>query len=199
MTFNINFPLPGGIPATDVGTFQANWAKLNSDFQIDHIAFTAATDNGFHTKVTFNDVALDPAIGVLLYPRSELYTKHTPVGSTNLFFAANDSTDAVQTIRQLTNLPAVIVANAGTAGGNFWYVDTPWGVRLITLLTNAFAGNRTVICPAGSGTVISYVATPNTVTASTFGGVTSGGPPPETLTFGNTNNQSLRILIITLI
>lgn len=194
MTFNINFPLPPGIPSVDVTQFQVNWAKLNSDFLIDHTAFTAATNSGFHKKVTFSDVALDPALNALRYPLSLLYTKHDGgATTTDLFFAAQNAGATTVKIRQLTDLPITTVANTGSAGGNISYIDTSWGFRFLWGLTNAFAGLATIVVPALSGTFMSYSLTPNAAPGSTFGCVVQNA---TTLTAGNTNNQQLRYFII---
>jgi hypothetical protein len=195
MTVNINMPKPTDRPSASVGEFVMNWTGMNSFFGIDHIPFNATKDNGEHKKVTFNDVAVDPLIGTLKYPKSELYTKHNPATGTNVFFAANNSTDAVQTIRQLTNLVATTYAQTGQVGGTTSYIDTPWGIRMFWGTTANFSGNsKTLIIPNTSGTFLTAVFTPNNV-GPTYCAARSLNP--TTIEVSTSTTQSLMYIILT--
>jgi len=191
MTFNPNVPLLTDRPANSVSDFQQNWNKLNNDFNVDHIQFTATTGNGEHRKVTFNSVIADPGLAA---PKASLYIK-TVAGDSELFYQNFDVGGGVNVTRQMTNLTRNAFANGGTAGGTGEYVDTPWGGRIIWGLTNAFNGTATVICPVGSVAIISYQVTANTATGSvvTIGAVITAA---TTLTIGNVNNASVRYFII---
>lgn len=179
MTFDTNIPLLTDRPSTSVGQFHQNWNKLNTDFAIDHVGFSAVADNGFHKKAVFVDVTADPGIGTYLYPRSLLYTKHSGLApnTTNLFFAANNSTDAAVTISQLTNLPITTVALGGPtfAGGSVYGVRTPWGLILNWGTCQYAAGqnNGTVTFAVPFTTIQSITATMNNATASSRGATVS--------------------------
>lgn len=191
MTFNPNIPQLSDRPAISVGQFQANWNKLNNDFNVDHIAFTASSGNGEHTKVTFNNVIADPG---LVNPKASLYIK-TVAGDSELFFQKYHVATLSNITRQMTNLTRVFFANGGTAGGTGEYIDTPWGLRFIWGLTNNFNATATVICPAGTIVISTFQVTANTATGTpiTIGALPTG---PTTLTIGNNNLASVRYFII---
>jgi len=191
MSYSPNMPLATDDPSVSQGQLLTNFAQLNTIFNTDHVTYDALADNGEHLQVTINTVlGAAPGLGT---PKASLFTMADANGSSQLFFENFDVPGAANVNRQMTNLPLVAYANAGTAGGAGSYIDTPWGLRIFWLLTNAFAGNATIIVPAGSGTFLNYQITPNTATASTCGCVVQNA---TTLTAGNTNNQSLRVLIL---
>lgn len=179
-------------PAVSQSQLKTNFTALNTIFGEDHVELVASADNGEHTKVTFNDVlAAAPNLGT---PKASLFPMADSDGTTQLFFENFDTLTTANILRQMTNLPSVAYANGGTAGGSGNYIDTPWGFRVFWLLTNSFSGNRTIVLPAGSGTIVTYQFTPNTANGSATGGVTTGA---LTITAGNPNAQELRALIIT--
>ena len=115
-----------------------------------------------------------------------IYCKQDGAGDPQAFI-----TDPAAAILQLTNLTVGSVANAGTGGGTTYYIDTPWGIRFLWGLINAGTGDRTVILPAGSGTVASYQCTANSAAAAV--GATIGG---LTLTINTAANVSVRWFVI---
>lgn len=185
MTFLPNIPQAADDPAVSQGQIQTNFQQLEAVFDVDHVPYTSGigAGAGYHDRVVFNAVAAPPALG----PRSALHTALS-AGFAELFFQNGNNVD-----RQMTNLVITTAANAGTSGGNISYIDTPWGLRFLWGLTNAFGGTATIVVPAGSGTFLSYSLTPNVAPGSTFGCVVQNA---TTLTAGNTNNQSLRYFII---
>lgn len=185
MTFLPNIPQAADDPAVSQGQILTNFQQLETVFDVDHVPYTigVGAGAGYHDRVVFNAVAAAPALG----PRSALHTALS-AGFAELFFQNGNNVD-----RQMTNLPITTVPNAGTAGGNITYIDTPWGFRFLWGLTAAFVGTATIVVPALSGTFMAYSLTPNAAPGSTFGCVVQD---PVTLTAGNTNNQSLRYIII---
>ena len=98
MSYHPNIPQANDDPSVSQGDMLDNFTKLNSDFSVNHVPFTAGGNKGFHTLVQFPTVqATDPAVAGT---SSVLYPKAGPT-DTELFFRN------VNNIFQLTNLPAV--------------------------------------------------------------------------------------------
>jgi len=139
MTYQPNIPLandPLDVSQVDIN---ANFTTLNTYFSTDHIALDAATAQGEHKKVTFNDVlGADPG---LTNPKSSEYTKTIAHGGTNFSELFYESTSAAgagsNIIRQLTGIE---VTNAGTDYG----ITTPWGLKLNWGLATTAAGGNPV-------------------------------------------------------
>ena len=83
MTYTLGIPAANLSPAAQQANLATNTDLSNTYFGVDHIAFTAAADQGEHAKVTFNNVQADPALAA---PKAQLYTK-TVAGNQQLFFA----------------------------------------------------------------------------------------------------------------
>lgn len=98
MSYHPNIPQANDDPSVSQGQFLDNFSKINSDFAVNHVPFTAGGNNGFHTQVQFPTVlGSDPAVAGL---ESVLYPKAGPTDP-ELFFRN------VNNIFQLTNLPVV--------------------------------------------------------------------------------------------
>ena len=93
---------------------QTNFTALDTIFGVDHVTYSAVTNNGLHSKITFSNVTADPALGAIPYPEALLYTKHqgiAPNQTTELFFSTENQNGATKAISQLTGLPSSITAN----------------------------------------------------------------------------------------
>lgn len=98
MSYHPNIPQANDDPSVSQGQLLDNFTKLNSDFSVNHVPFTAGGNKGFHTVVNFPTIqATDPSVSGL---ESALYPKAGPTDS-ELFFRN------VNNIFQLTNLPVV--------------------------------------------------------------------------------------------
>jgi hypothetical protein len=112
--YNQNIPNSGDDPAVSQGQLLGNFGKINTDYSEDHVALTAAVNNGFHKKVTFQDVQVaDPG---LIGNLCSLFTKDVS-GTPELFF--ENALDSLQ----LTNLVV------GTTGTNYSII-TPWNLKI---------------------------------------------------------------------
>lgn len=114
MVYNPAIPGPTDWLSNSQAQIQTNFTALDTIFGVDHVAYSAVTNNGFHSKVTFNNVSTDPVLGAILYPQSLLYTKHqgiAPNQTTELFFSTENQNGATKIINQLTGLPSSITAN----------------------------------------------------------------------------------------
>lgn len=112
--FNPNIPQANDDPAVSQGQLLGNFGKINTDYNIDHVALTAAVNNGFHKKITFQDVLVaDPG---LIGNLCSLFTKDVS-GTPQLFFENSAAS------LQLTNL---VVTNTGTN----YSVTTPWNLKI---------------------------------------------------------------------
>lgn len=98
MSYHPNIPQANDDPSVSQNDILENFQKINSDFNVNHIPYTAGANNGFHTKVQFpTGLNADPgATGV----QSALYPKIVATVA-QLFFQNS------QTVYQLTNLPFV--------------------------------------------------------------------------------------------
>ena len=119
MVYNAGIPQPtDNISTVSQAQLLENFTQLNTQFSEDHVAFTATTGNGYHAKVTFNDVlGLDPGLST---PIASLYTKADAAGTSQLFFENDDITTGTNIVRQITNIPV--------NGGTTKYVTTPMGL-----------------------------------------------------------------------
>src|SRR5574340_1090039 len=98
MSYHPTIPQPNDDPSVSQGQLLDNFGKLNSDFSVNHVPFTAGANNGFHTLVQFPTVqSSDPAVSG---QQSVVYPKAGPVDP-ELFFRN------INNIFQLTNLPFV--------------------------------------------------------------------------------------------
>jgi hypothetical protein len=206
MTFNPDIPQSTDDISQSQGEILTNFDQLNKIFgsnagalQVgDHIAFNDATtaNRGKHAKARLIEQAADPATAA---NERALYTKDVG-GATELF----TRDEASGTPRQMTNLPRISPGNTGTAGGTLTYIDTPFYIRMIWGLTNPFSGNRTVITPAGSGSILTYTAIANNASTTVpsvnvTGAIVTTAGPPDTLTIYTNASMSVRWTIWTVI
>ena len=77
MVFKNNIPQPGDSPSTQSqADLLENFTQLDSQYGIagDHVAFSAASDNGEHKFVTINGIQADPG-PVEVFPKASINTK----------------------------------------------------------------------------------------------------------------------------
>ena len=113
-------------------------------FGINHLPLTTTSGQaGYHTLINFASTVSNPNLSA---PQSSLYPKLL-AGVAELFFQNNTTSNSA---RQLTNLTINTVANGGTAGGNIYYIDTPWNIRFYSGQTATIpgSGSRTVVFPS---------------------------------------------------
>lgn len=189
MVYDPSIPQSGDRPSVSQAQLLNNFTELNTVFNIDHVAFNATSDRGEHLQVTLNSTVADPGLGD---PKVSLYTK-TIAGDSELFFEKFDNGAAANLVQQMTNLPTTTAANAGTAGGNISYIDTPWGFRILWGLTNSFSGSATVIVPVGT-TILNYQLTGN-VSTGTRNPINGGTVAGTTLSIRTIDNVSVRYFI----
>jgi hypothetical protein len=84
MVYNASIPNPTDLISNSQSALKENFSQLNTQFAIDHTAFDAISNNGFHNKVTIPTVlALDPTV---VAPAGVFYTKSVS-GTTQAFFS----------------------------------------------------------------------------------------------------------------
>jgi hypothetical protein len=76
MAYDNNIPQANDLISQSQAQILENFSQLDTQYSGDHVAFSAATNNGEHTKVSFSNVS---APGAQTDPKSVLYTK-SPVG-----------------------------------------------------------------------------------------------------------------------
>lgn len=122
MTYNPNIPQATDDPTQSQLQLLNNFAQMNTQFSVNHVPLTAGGQNGFHTKIVFNNVlGADPNPTA---PQSVLYTKTATTGTvpsntTELFF---QNGNLASNVKQLTNLPIF-----NTSSSNYGFT-TPWGM-----------------------------------------------------------------------
>lgn len=98
MSYHPNIPQSNDDPSVSQGDLLDNFMKLNADFSVNHIPFTAGGNKGFHTMVQFPTVLnVDPGVIGL---ESAVFPKLGP-DEPQLFFQNLNNTF------QLTDLPIV--------------------------------------------------------------------------------------------
>lgn len=117
MAYLNNIPQPTDVPSSSQNDLLNNFSSLNTQFAVDHIALIAGANNGYHTKVTFNDVQSNPALS---FPQTELYTKTSANATVNdryndLYYYEKNTTGTSSVI-QLTG-GGVTSAAYGTFNG----------------------------------------------------------------------------------
>lgn len=142
MSFYIpSIPQADDDPKVSQGQILGNFTRLNTDFNVDHVQFSASTNRGQHRKITFQNVlGVDPDKAANI---ASLYTK-TFAGDPELFFQNNNTSADVF---QLTNLD---IPSTGTN----YKVTTPWGLQIafgrgtggsITFQGTGFTAGTTII------------------------------------------------------
>lgn len=88
MTYTLGIPDANQSPATQQAPLQTNTNLVDQFFGVDHVRYTAATDQGEHQKVTLTNVQADP---VLVAPKSQLYSKAVSGPTDQQLFFANQA------------------------------------------------------------------------------------------------------------
>lgn len=169
-----NIPQPNDDPTQSQSQLLGNFGKLNTDFSVNHVPFTAGGNNGTHTIVNFPVTQnADPTPAGLA---SALYTK--TVNSLGELFFTNSSF-----VRQLTDLPLI---NSGTSYG----ITTPWGLIINfgvgTATSSGNPNNFAIPFPNSCFSVVANVInSANPVGAAVV--IPGGGPPITSFKLFNNN------------
>lgn len=87
-----DIPQPDDNPSVSQSEILNNFTSLNEQFEVDHVALTDASLNGFHTQTTFSGFTTFPGPNPISYPQGRLLTRqfgdNTPgnPGTEELFF-----------------------------------------------------------------------------------------------------------------
>jgi len=142
MSFDINTPVPTQTLGNTNAIIRGNFIQLNTQFSVNHIAFTAAINNGKHTYVTMREQAGDPGT---IADEVSIYTKD--VGGNCRVFMQNESAAATRQISDVVPTTA-LTAPYGTlyairtmSGLIFTWgrLIIPNGVSLTANITNPIA------------------------------------------------------------
>ena len=139
MAYNPDIPTATDLISQSQSKILANFTALNAVFQQDHLAFNAAINAGEHLQTTLNNVVADPVLGTLAFPKSRIYSKHVgaaPNRRTELYYATEDETGALQNIVPISAIKAWVKFN-GTTG----VVTDQYNVTGVTVNS---AGNFTI-------------------------------------------------------
>lgn len=132
MTYTLGIPAANLSPAAQQADLATNSDLANTFFGIDHVAYTAAADQGEHVKVTFNNVQADPVIAA---PKAQLYTK-TVAGNQQLFFANAGGTQQISAGPAGTLIPFA-QCRARPAGGNNYTVSNSTNIKSVVRATGS--------------------------------------------------------------
>lgn len=88
MTYTLGIPDANQSPTAQQGPLQTNTNLVDQYFGVDHVRYTAATDQGEHLKVTLNDVQPDP---VIVAPKCQVYSKAVSGPTDQQLFFANQA------------------------------------------------------------------------------------------------------------
>ena len=179
MVYLNNVPQAADSPATQSqADLLENFAQLETQFSGDHVSLMALANNGMHTQIRFEDVAVPPALAT---PMASLYTGADANLSSQLFFQNFDVPSALNVVRQMTNLIIANVANPGTAGGTLYQIDFPIGV---TVYAGQTLAGGTVTFPTAYTAIYAATVTQNVAGSSSaavlqaVGGLTISGANP---------------------
>ena len=164
MTYTLGIPAANLSPAAQQADLATNTDLANTFFGVDHVAFTAAADQGEHAKVTFNNVQADPALAA---PKAQLYTK-TVAGNLQLFFANAAGTQQISAGPAGTLIPFA-QCRAVPAGGNAYTVSSSTNINSIVRAT----GSGFIVAIVTLGSAVADINTARvlvTVNAQTTGG-----------------------------
>lgn len=157
-TYN-DTPLPTQRPSDSQSQIRDNFTQISNSYGTDHVPFTGSTQ-GYHKKVTFNDVASPSAPAG---SQSVIYT--TLVNAIPQLFFQNAS----QTV-QITGTGAsdfVTGSITGTGGGTYYLFSSPFGIKFFMGNVGTATGSQNYDLVGNSFGSIIYTAV-----ASCFG---SGG------------------------
>lgn len=157
-SYNPNIPQGPDIISKSQPQLKNNFGSLNTAFSVDHFPFNEpdSAKFGHHKKIIFPEgQSVDPNLAA--GAGSSLYTKK--IGSLFELFFQNDASPSA--VKQLTDLTINSQANAGSAGGTIYTIDTPWGLRIYCGGTNNVSGVRYVTFPTSLNAMYCYLGTPS--------------------------------------
>lgn len=156
MVYQPTIPQSTDRPSDSQQDLLNNFGQINTQFSVNHTALTASSNNGYHTQIQFPTGIADPN---KTSPITSLYTKL--VGSAYELFFQNGATSS--DVAQLTGVTFTSAANAGTAGGTIYTINTPWKLTLYAGVTTALASasTKTVTFPVAYSTLITGIASPS--------------------------------------
>lgn len=164
MTYTLGIPAANLSPAAQQADLATNTDLANTFFGVDHVAYTAAADQGEHAKVTFNNVQADPALAA---PKAQLYTK-TVAGNQQLFFANAGGTQQISAGAAGTLIPFA-QCRARPASGNNYTVSNATNINSVVRATGS--GFIVAVVTLGSGVAdVDTARVLVTVNAQTTGG-----------------------------
>lgn len=164
MTYTLGIPAANLSPAAQQADLATNSDLANTFFGVDHVAYTAAADQGEHAKVTFNNVQADPALAA---PKAQLYTK-TVAGNQQLFFANAGGTQQISAGAAGTLIPFA-QCRARPASGNNYTVSNATNINSVVQATGS--GFIVAVVTLGSGVAdVDTARVLVTVNAQTTGG-----------------------------
>ena len=164
MTYTLGIPAANLSPAAQQADLATNSDLANTFFGVDHVAYTAAADQGEHAKVTFNNVQADPALAA---PKAQLYTK-TVAGNQQLFFANAGGTQQISAGAAGTLIPFA-QCRARPASGNNYTVSNATNINSVVRATGS--GFIVAVVTLGSGVAdVDTARVLVTVNAQTTGG-----------------------------
>ena len=174
MSYHPNIPQATDNPTVSQGQLLDNFGTLNTDFAINHVAFTAGGNAGFHKLVQFTNVLLaDPSV---TGSQSAIYPKSVS-GEPQLFF------NNPITVYQLTGLPFVngTITNVVLSAGNTVATITSNGHNLVTGNSVTILGVGGITGLNGNTFTITKInansfSVPGTFTGSYTGGGTFTSP-----------------------
>jgi hypothetical protein len=118
MTYQPNIPASIDIISASQSDLQNNFTALNTQYAVDHVTFTAASDNGKHKKSTYIEQGADPTTAA---NEGAIYSKESSLTSdTQLFFRRESNGTAIEMTGLLaatngwTRLPSGILLKWGT-------------------------------------------------------------------------------------
>lgn len=167
MTYTLGIPAGNLSPAAQQADLATNTDLANTYFGVDHVAYTAAADQGEHAKVTFNNVQADPALAA---PKAQLYTK-TVAGNQQLFFANAGGTQQISAGAAGTLIPFA-QCRARPAGGNNYTVSSSTNVSSVVRIT----GSKFIAAAVTLGSGVADVNTARVLV--TVNAQTTGASPP---------------------
>jgi hypothetical protein len=155
-TYYPSIPASSDNPSVSQGQIQTNFGTLNTVFDVDHVTFSAGSNQGMHDKVTF--VAPLGANPNQASPIASLYTKTLSAKSQLYFQNDTGSSDVVQ----LTGSLLTESGNDGQ-GGTYNYFKTPWGWKVFMGSTTPQSGTRNYTISGSTkfgSTIYTSLATP---------------------------------------
>ncbi|MHA1401150.1 MAG: hypothetical protein ACTSQE_12445 [Candidatus Heimdallarchaeaceae archaeon] len=123
MTFNPNIPAAADIPSQSQAQLLANFTALNTVFQVNHIAFNAATDAGKHLNATLLTYGAAPAVPVTLAGEGALFTRTQAAARMQLYYV-RENAGAEIPISMLGGF-AKFARVGGAIAGTSFNINTP--------------------------------------------------------------------------